>query len=530
MSYFSFRKTAFLAATEIVCGILLCGQPAAAQSAAKLQSLQNELNALQTEIQQLKVQSNTEQMEISASRPARVPVEQPVLPPGTFQLGAVTVTLGGFAALESVYRSRNQAASIDSNFNGGMALPNSSNYHTPEFRETAQQSRFSVLVQGQPNPWTKLSAYLEADFLSAGSSSNNNQSNSYTPRVRQFWGMYENSNLGVHVVGGQTWSLATMYALGLTPRHEQVPLTIDAQYVAGFDWARQATFRVVKDFDNQQLWAGFSIEEPATVFSQSESCPAGTQPTLLSGYVEENTQCGGSNVNSVTPYSDNYAPDLIAKIAADPGFGHFELYGMLRFLDGRTLDTNNHTGRNYSTTGQGIGAGMILPLIPKILNFQLSGLFGRGVGRYGTAQLPDATFSPTGKIEPLTEFSIMGGFVFHPIPALDLYTYGGAEEADAKSYYVSGVHYGYGSTTSSLAGCAIEGNSCSAQTSGVVEGTVGGWYRFLKNKYGTLQAGAQYEFVQRNTFAGRGATKGTSYAPSANLNAVLVSFRYLPFG
>ena len=40
-----------------------------------------------------------------------------------------------------------------------------------------------------------------------------------------------------------------MYRLGIVPRQENVPLTIDAQYVVGFNWERQAQLRVVKDFD-----------------------------------------------------------------------------------------------------------------------------------------------------------------------------------------------------------------------------------------------------------------------------------------
>lgn len=524
-----------LVCASALSGVFMAAAPAAAQSAAQMQSIQQQINALQAEMGQLKAQSARVQAAVAA-RPVPPPQAAPViamgpaLPLGTFQLGAVTVTLGGFAALEGVYRSRNEAASIDTNFNGGIPLPNNPNYHIPEFRLTAQQSRFDILVQAQPDPVTKLSFYLESDFLAAGSSSNNYQSNSYTPRVRQFWGMYENSNWGLHVVAGQTWSLATMYTQGLLPRHEQVPLSIDAQYVVGFNWARQASFRVVKDFDNQKLWAAFSVEEPATVFNSTVSCPAGTQPTLLPGYVEENTQCGGPNVNPLASYSDNFAPDLIAKVAADPGWGHYELYGMLRFLDGRTTYLPTNTGHNYATTGEGIGGGMILPLIPKMLSFQVSGLIGQGVGRYGTAQLPDATFSPTGKIEPLSEYSIMGGFVGHPTPAVDLYTYGGAEEADSKSYFAGGTHYGYGITNASLGSCALEGASCSAQTSGVLEGTIGGWYRFMKNKYGTVAAGAQYEFIQRSTFAGPGGVKGTRFSPSSNENAVLFSFRYMPFG
>ena len=80
-----------------------------------------------------------------------------------------------------------------------------------------------------------------------------------------------------------------------------------------------------------------------------------------------------------------------------------------------------------------------------------------------------------------------------------------------------------------MAGCNVELGTCNANTSGLVEGTVGAWYRFLKSSYGTLQAGAQYEYINRNTFSGVGATRGSTIRPNTNENMVLVSFRYLPF-
>ena len=63
----------------------------------------------------------------------------------------------------------------------------------------------------------------------------------------------------------------------------------------------------------------------------------------------------------------------------------------------------------------------------------------------------------------------------------------------------------------------------------MVEATIGAWYRFLKGSYGTLEFGAQYEHINRNTFAGVGATKGSTLSPSTDENAVLISFRYYPF-
>jgi hypothetical protein len=564
------RGATALLPASMLAALALHPHAAAAQSAEQLQSIESQINALQAEIRQMKLEmaqrdaalreaqaeasaarrqatvavAHTQQLETTVAHapppqivyaPPPGPPPPPPLPPlptGSFRLGAVTVTLGGFAAGEGVYRSRNEAASIDTNFNTGIPLPNSPNYHVPEYRETAQQSRFSLLAQARVDDTQKLTSYMETDFLSAGSSSNSNQSNSYTLRLRQFWGEYDNSDWGLHVIGGQAWSLATLYSKGLLPRSENVPLTIDAQYVVGFDWERQAQFRVVEDFDHQKYWLGFSAEEPQTTFSGAAgpNCLTGAAaPTAIGGSDLEYTACGGSNVNSIQAYSDNVAPDLIAKFAADPGFGHYELYGLLSFLGGRVSNPASGTGTNYNTTGEGVGAGMILPVIRNRLNFQVSGLIGVGVGRYGTAQLPDATFSPTGKLEPIPDYSIMGGFVAHPTPKLDVYTYGGAEGAKAKYYTQGSVNSGYGNPNVNLAGCEVELGTCNASTSAVVEGTIGAWYRFLKGSYGTLEFGAQYEYIARNTFEGLGATKGSTLSPSTNENAVLISFRYLPF-
>ncbi|WP_158930991.1 hypothetical protein [Acidisphaera sp. S103] len=542
-------------------GVLVFARPAVAQTDTRIQSIEQQIKSLRGQLGQVKADLATRDRALKAAQqqarqaqeqaaaasaqaahaaattPAQVASataaapsqpDQPPLGQGQFRVGKLTVTLGGFAALEGIDRSRNLASGIATGFNS-IPLANSPNYRIPEYRETSQQSRFSLLTEGQIDEVQKLSGYLETDFLSAGSSSNSNQSNSYTLRLRQFWGAYDNTDLGLHILGGQAWSLATMYQTGLLPRQENVPLTIDAQYVVGFNWERQPELRVVKDFDDHKLWAGLSIESPQSLFSPSggNNCLTGaTTATAIGGGAQESDQCGGSNVNSIQQYSDTNAPDIIAKVAADPGWGHYELYGLLRFLDGSVAVASNGSGRNFQTTGEGVGAGMILPLVPKILNFQVSGLIGRGVGRYGTSQLPDATFAPNGKIEPLAEYSVMGGFVAHPTPAIDIYAYGGAEGAAQKSY--SGTA-GYGNPDVNLSGCFEELGSCNAVTSAIVEGTVGAWWRVIKSAYGAAEVGAQYAYVDRNTFAGIGNTRDSVLSPSTDENMFLFSVRYLPF-
>jgi hypothetical protein len=271
------------------------------------------------------VQASQAAQRVAAAPPVAAPPGPPPGPPlpkGTFRIGGITVTLGGFAAGEGVYRSRNQAASIDTNFNTGIPLPNSPNYHSGEFRASAQQSRFSLLVQGKVDQAQTLTSYMETDLLSAGTSSNSNQSDSYTLRLRQFWAGYDNTDWGLHLLGRQAWSLATMYQHGLIPRQENVPLTIDAQYVVGFNWERQAQIRVTKDWDNHKLWTAISLENPQTTFGSSAgpNCLTGAQSSAATGGGTLGyTQCGGSNVNTIQADSDNVAPDIIAKVAYDAG-------------------------------------------------------------------------------------------------------------------------------------------------------------------------------------------------------------------
>ena len=77
-----------------------------------------------------------------------------------------------------------------------------------------------------------LTGYYEMDFLSAGVTSNNNQSNSYTMRQRQVWAQAA-FHSGWTFTAGQMWSLVAETRKGLDNRTEANPMQIDAQYVAG---------------------------------------------------------------------------------------------------------------------------------------------------------------------------------------------------------------------------------------------------------------------------------------------------------
>ena len=91
---------------------------------------------------------------------------------------------------------------------------------------------------------------------------------SHDPRIRQIFTTVDALDSGWHVLAGQAWSLITTDLSGITPLKEQIPLTIDAQYVPGFNWTRNPQVRVVKDIA-PGLWAGLSAESPQSVLPPS---------------------------------------------------------------------------------------------------------------------------------------------------------------------------------------------------------------------------------------------------------------------
>ena len=126
---------------------------------------------------------------------------------------------------------------------------------------------------------------------------------------------------------------------------------IDPNYVVGFTWARQYGFRVVKDFGDK-FALGFSVEGPqATIggrgFSSVTTINDAAAPATIvtSGATTGTTGnfflnapgagAGLYNAFDSTGYTVNKAPDLIFKATADPGFGHYELFGIVSFFRDR---------------------------------------------------------------------------------------------------------------------------------------------------------------------------------------------------
>jgi hypothetical protein len=518
--------------------------------------------------------------------------------PTTIHYKGITITPGGFLAAETVYRNRAASADINTPFTG-IPYPGNSLSKVSENNFTARQSRLSLLAEGKLGS-AKIGGYYEVDFLGTGVTSNNRQSNSYVWRTRQAFGQVSWEN-GWSLTGGQQWTLAAENRKGIANRQEALPMVIDPQYNVGFTWARQYGFRVVKNFHDKFALA-LSVEEPQTTiggrgFSAATTTSATGAVSTTQNFWVDAPGAGGGLYNFVdtTGYTTNKAPDFIVKAAWDPGWGHYEVLGIISEFRSRIYpcgvvgtDTGNLTpgtttvpcsvngsttpsavgAFNDSRTGGGAGASAKVPLFAKKLDVGLKFVAGSGIGRYGSAQLPDSTARPDGTLALIKSAQWLGGLEFHASPKLDIYAYAGQEYGGRAAYQgyttitvlnTPGIPAtptspaipttkttsiklnqfgGYGSPFANNSGCSTEnppasqllpsgGGTCAGDIRAITEGSIGFWHKIYTGPKGGVRWGIQYSYITKTGWSGNnGVPTAIGISPKAVDNMLFTSFRY----
>ncbi len=488
--------------------------------------------------------------------------------PTSLHYKGITITPGGFVAAETVWRSRALAGEATP-FNS-LTMPGASQSTTSEFFGSGRQSRLSLMATGQLSS-AKLTGYYEADFLGVGVTSNNNQTNSYPLRQRQAY-VQAAFNSGWTITGGQMWTLLTETKHGVDNRTEATPMTIDPNYTVGFSFARQYGLRLSKSFGNK-AWLAVSMENPqATVTTHGNAAnflvgSAGAGGGLYNGAI---TNCstinnpitvGGNPVTTCTPaanYSFNPSPDVVVKLAFEPGFGHYEIFGIYsRFRDrifpcgeasasvpcpaSANVTPNALLAHNVTTNGGGYGANARWSFANKHVDFGLHAFGGRGEGRYAASGLADASIKGDGSLNLIRTYQGLGTLEWHG-PKLDIYLNAGADYA-GRTWGVdpiSGKYVGYGSPHFGNSGCYTETapivstgflpgslSGCTADTRVLYEGTVGFWFKPYdgskeKVNRGRIQWGPQFSYVDRHAWSGA----GTPNEPHGLDAMVFTSFRY----
>jgi hypothetical protein len=481
----------------------------------------------------------------------------------------VTITPVAFFAAEGVWRQHTVNSDINTPFNN-IPLPSASEGHVSELNFSGRQSRIGGLFEGNAGTF-KLSGYFEGDFLGTGTSSNNNQSNSYVYRQRQIWGQAATTK-GFTVTGGQMWSLVTENGLSTNNRTEKLPNTIDSQYMVGFSWERQPGFRIQQrwgELKNGSFTAALALEQAQiTNYTVASSVTAAIPTQYFFGGLGQNgglynAAATNGGTSDITAYANNTAPDVIIKGAYDLPHAHFELGGLARFLRNEyfvaaaaSTSTPAAPVYTYGTTylthiasaGGIFGSVRVSPSPYIDLAVQMMG--GDGVGRYGSAQLADATLRPDQTLEPIRNYHGLLSIEGHPTKKLDVFAYYGAEYAQRTVYTsLTGNLMGYGPNNLNVSGCynlpvgpssavgnagfggTLSATSCSAPTRYIQEPMAGFIYRVASSpKYGRLQYWFTYSYFQRNLWSGNnipssGPVTGPS-GPRATDPMIDISMRY----
>jgi hypothetical protein len=503
--------------------------------AQKAQAAQDKASAAQAEADNASQQSAvavsqlrdavTTQNETTATafqdvRTEQAAIKQQVEEPTSIRYKGVTLTPGGFLAGESIWRQRALNADIYTNFNA-TPFPGSGEAHTSEWVPSARQSRPSLLASGQV-PFGTVRGYFEGDFLSAGSTSNNLQSNSYTLRVRQAWGQGEARHF--IFTGGQMWTLLTEDKKAALPGQEALPLIFDGNIHVGFTYIRQVGFRAQETL-TPAVAVAIALENSQYQFSASNA---------PSNFFFGNAGAAGGLNNPNANYTNQVAPDVLAKVAFDPGYGHYEIGGVARFFRDRYYPggTTSAGAQNDTKLGGGFVASARFPVTSKA-DVGLHLVAGDGTGRYGASLLPDITVKPDGTLEPLRNAQGIFSLEIHPTERLDLFGYAGTEYVQ-RTYYsnASGTLVGYAPPTASNTGCFLEAvptagtgyapgpGACLGATRDITQASLGYVYRIYSGPAGRLQYGLAYSYLTRSGWYGLGG------APKATNNFVYTSFRY----
>ena len=544
-----------------------------AELKAQIKSLRGSVAETRTEVKKTKVRT------VVAPAPAPVPSAFASLPEGAtpvfatadkkLQFGALTITPGGFIEMAGLFRSRANNSDISSNYNNDP-FNNVASAHIPETKLTLRASRFAVLIEAPVSKDLLVSGYGEFDLQGGGTTSNNNQTFGYVPRVRNLYAQLDSADYGFHVLAGQNWSLITLNSKGITPRNEVLPPGLDGGVLPGYSYGRTPQIRIVKDF-NKKLWlaldaeaAGSSINNGSctNIVSNTTAAPtAAITPNTATGVASGNCLVAGSGnygqQGETQQLSFNKVPDVLAKVAYEARVFdrdiHLEATGIYRnFVDNVNYGSGAfatpgastfaavpgyYANSNQSTNGYGIGAGIIAPLIPTKLDAQLSGDIGRGIGKFTSTGLPDATITGNGGLKPIGVASVNGGLILHASPSFDVYGFAGVDQMNREfSVGSGGAQIGYGQTGGvNNYGCEVEGGTCAGVTHRVYAFQAGFIDKLYKGAYGEVRVSAEYEYVVRQLFAATTNANGIATAaapmvgPRNNDQMVFTSLRYFPF-
>ena len=544
-----------------------------AELAKEIAELKAQIHSMRGAISETRVEARRARRTVVAA-PAYIPPYIAALPPGATPVfatadkklifGGLTITPGGFVNVNGFYRTRNLQSDVTTPF-GGIPTNNNNLAHVNESHISIRQSRAALLVEAPIAKNYLVAGYGEFDLNAAGTTSNETQTNSFVPRVRNLYASLDANDYGLHVLAGQNWSLITANSKGITPRNEVLPAGEDSGVLAGYSYGRIPQIRIVKDFD-KKLWIALDAELAqssglngacGTLVSNTSVPAAAASPNSIAangntGVAAGSCQAIGSGSfaqgGQSQQFSLNTVPDVLGKVAYEATIAgrdvHLEAVGIYQ----NSTSYVNYSGSpfvaaspyafstEHNSSSGGVGGAVVATILPGRLDILAKADYGRGLGRYTSSGVQDATVTADGVVHGVRGLSVMAGGIAHLTPSFDVYAYAGFDQVQRMYTTAGGNQVGFGQTGGvNNTGCNVLGGTCQGATKRVQELTIGFSDKIYKGAFGQVTAGVQYEYVQRILFGGTANANGIATAANPFTSAraedqiVFTSLKYFPF-
>ncbi len=452
----------------------------------------NQLEADQRRAEQGRVEAEAaarraqQEAEAANARAARAEASVAALPAATTQLASTdtrppptdgsfripgtntTVRLYGFAKLSMTGdigpRNRSDVITAQSiplsHGAGGAVSPG-------DFAATARRSRFGVETRTETGSWVgEIHTHLEIDL--AGQTNDlttQATSNSYTPRLRKFYGEFGQIDRWGSILAGQNDSLWN--DAGLLP----------------FQWLSDWTYLGTSAVRQAQLRYSYRFAPQWTASVAIEN-----------SYSDVTTASGVSypDANGGAGFGFSRTPDFTARLLAQGDWGLAALRGVLR----PEIAIDNHGAANpadrytRSTTGWGIGFTGALNLFDKRLVLSTALTYGDGIGRYldstssGLSAVSTAGQVRTdqARIDTVRVASAMLGATWFILPNLKANVSGGIAELDYPDY-----------VSRFLASGSCSGSVCNTLNRRIYAGTAA----LIWSPWRSIDLGIEYQHVER---------------------------------
>lgn len=519
--------------------------------AARIQQLETEMRTHAADAAAAKEAADAAKKEADAAADSTSNASKVLdkLSQGKLQIGHTNVSLSGFIEANADHRQHNELSAAHGS---GLAtpFPVQAQYHTDEFRSNPPPTRFGFSTISDNFEDVLIKSKWEWDMSAGSNAAGTANGSNWIPRMRHAMAEVDAVKSGWHFVGGQTYSLTVSsgnavggdgsdspnLAWTLLPGTE-VTSAPDDGMLAGDGAFRNVQLRVVKEVaDNMALAA--SIETNTMNWSGYHGTAAtsvGLNTTAANTVVLPVTS-NASFTSGTTPYVNfGTMPEIIGKWGYDPTTNyHFETWGAFRQYKDVAGAAAGLPDVGSTYTG-GFGASTFIKVMPTKLDLHMGVGYG-SIGDLVDGAIPDATYSPTGKVVPIMMRTVWGEVTVHPNRNLDLLFQAGMEEGEKAGVtgHTTASAYGYGNPW----GAGDTGNAACMQpsttslTATCKQDTKLVWnvaftpiWRVLNNPaYGHVDFLPQVQYWRRTLFADQ-----FGYGPHASNWSIDFAIRYFPF-